>query len=119
MRKVGNSITYDKYIDYVVSWFNGPSSFTVNNLQYKSCYQAGEMAPLEIFHSICLLQRNMKLAIFNYFESNAMEIIMAFPRTEKMECTLCVSTAAVNVCLMWLLMELRIFPWVIPNLTVL
>jgi hypothetical protein len=55
------------------------------------------MATLEIFHSICLLQRNTKLAIFNYIENNAMETVMTSPRMEKLKCTLGVYTAAMSV----------------------
>lgn len=55
------------------------------------------MATLEIFHSICLLQRSMKWTIFNYFENNAMETIMTFPKMEKIKCTLCVYTAAMSL----------------------
>lgn len=43
------------------------------------------MTTFEIFNSICLPQKNLKLAIFNYFENNAMEIIITFPRAEKNE----------------------------------
>lgn len=52
------------------------------------------MATFEIFNSICLPQKNLKLAIFNYFENNAMEIIITFPRAEKNEeCTLCLHSS--------------------------
>lgn len=56
----------------------------------------------------------MKLAIFNYFENNPMEIIMTFPRTEKMRCALCVYTAAMSVPHV-ALNGTQDFPWVIPN----
>lgn len=44
------------------------------------------MVIFEIFYLICLLQRNTKLVIFNYFENNIMEIVMIFLRMEKLKC---------------------------------
>lgn len=83
------------------------SSFTINDLQYKSYYQAEEMAEFEIFHTVCLLYKNMKLTIFNYFENNEMEIIMTFSRRGRMKCALSLCLYGKDeICPMWLLMEL-------------